>query len=303
MASPSDLTAPEGGASTKVLVTGLHGFTGRYVASALKERGYECFGLIAADGVPLNLEDADGVREAVDRLRPEYVIHLAAVAFVAHADVGEFYKTNILGTRNLLAALDSVEVAPRAVILASSANVYGNNADVPLSESSLVEPVNDYAVSKLAMEYMARTWTDRLPLTIVRPFNYTGVGQNESFLVPKLVSHFAQRKTRVRLGNLEVARDFSDVRVVADVYARLLTADVAGETYNVCSSKAVSLAELVDSLQTLTGHHIDIEVDAALVRSNEIKTLYGSGDRLRGLFPDYAPIPIEETLRWMIEAA
>lgn len=305
MDSPSDLIGAVGAASAgeRVLVTGLNGFTGRYVSLALSRRGYDCVGLARADGSSLDLADAIEVDEAVQRLRPNHVIHLAAVAFVAHADVSDFYTTNIVGTRNLLAALARTEAPPRTVVLASSANVYGNSHEVPLTESSPVAPTNDYAVSKLAMEYMARTWSDRLPITIVRPFNYTGVGQSETFLVPKLVSHFVRRKPEVALGNLDVARDFSDVRVVADVYARLLSAEAAGKTFNICSSTPVSLAQLIDELEALTNYRLAIRVDPTLVRSNEIKILYGAADRLRSLFPDYRPIQIRDTLQWMVEAA
>jgi GDP-6-deoxy-D-talose 4-dehydrogenase len=295
----SELWAPARG---RVLVTGLSGFTGRYVRVALEGMGYECVGLTQHDGSPVNLTDARAVEDVVDRLHPDHVIHLAAVAFVAHADVSDFYSTNIVGTRNLLAALASAQVGPRSVVVASSANVYGNSREVPLTEASPVAPANDYAVSKLAMEYLARIWLDKLPITIVRPFNYTGVGQSKSFLVPKLVAHFSRRQQEISLGNLDVARDFSDVRVVADVYARLLSEGLAGETYNLCSGTPVSLSELVAELERLTGHRIAINVDRALVRDNEIKTLYGAADKLRERLPGYAPIPIGETLRWMIES-
>lgn len=286
-----------------VLVTGVDGFTGRYVASALVRHGFQCAGLADADGKAIDLSDLAAMRDALQRIRPTHVIHLAAVAFVAHGNVADFYATNLLGTRNLLAALVDVNVAPHAVILASSANVYGNASEGVLSESSPVAPANDYAVSKLAMEFMARTWADKLPITIVRPFNYTGVGQSESFLVPKLVSHFARSEPDIVLGNLDVARDFSDVRVVADIYARLLDAGSAGMTLNVCSSRAVTLHALIETLEALAGYRIKVEVSPAFVRENEIKTLSGVADRLLGVLPGYSPIPIEETLQWMFESA
>ena len=284
-----------------VLVTGAEGFTGRYVAAALARRGFQCAGLTAADGGAINLADVAGVQEALRRIQPTHVIHLAAVAFVAHENASDFYTTNLLGTRNLLMALAEENVAARAVILASSANVYGNSREVCLSEDSPVAPANDYAVSKLAMEHMAWTWADRLPITVVRPFNYTGVGQSELFLVPKLVSHFVRREPRILLGNLDVARDFSDVRVVADTYARLLDADSAGKTLNICSGRAVTLQALIKRLEALAGYRIRVEISKTLVRENEVKALQGVSDRLMGVLPDYSPIPIEETLRWMVE--
>ena len=300
----SDLAVgSQNGVKGRVLVTGADGFTGRYVTAALARHGFQCASLATSGGTAVNLSDVAGIREVLRRVLPTHVIHLAAVAFVAHENVADFYATNLLGTRNLLAAIADEQLAPQAVVLASSANVYGNSRAGSLSEASPVAPANDYAVSKLAMEFMARTWAEKLPITIVRPFNYTGVGQSASFLVPKLVSHFARREPRIVLGNLDVARDISDVRVVADVYARLLLADSAGMTLNICSGRAVSIGSLIEMLESMEGYGIHVDVSSGLVRENEVKTLQGVAEKLMSVIPDYSPIPIEETLRWMIESA
>lgn len=169
-------------------------------------------------------------------------------------------------------------------------------------EGALPHPANDYAVSKLAMEYMARLWLDKLPIVIVRPFNYTGVGQSDSFLLPKIVSHFRRRAPRIELGNLDVWRDFSDVRAVVDAYRRLLELGPVGVTVNVSSGRAHSLREVLSMAENITGHQMRVDVNPAFVRANEVRTLCGDPARLRALIGAWDTPPVEETVRWMLEA-
>src|SRR5690606_29793103 len=135
---------------------------------------------------------------------------------------------------------------PRSVLLASSANVYGNTECSPIAETQPPAPVNHYAMSKLAMEHMARTYADRLPLFFTRPFNYTGPGQDASFVIPKLVTHFARRAPAVELGNLDVEREFNDVRFVCEAYLSLLQKAVPGEVYNICTGAPLTLRAVID---------------------------------------------------------
>ena len=291
------------------LITGVRGFTGRYLARALRDRGYDVVGLAhepatgEPDVVSCDLLDRARVREVVTRIQPDVVVHLAAIAFVAHGDAEAIYRTNVVGTRNLLEALADCDKVPRSVLLASSANVYGNASVDPIDEAVPPCPANDYAVSKLAMEHMARLWTGRLPVVIVRPFNYTGVGQEAHFLLPKIVSHFRAGAREIELGNLDVARDFSDVRDVVDVYARLLEASPAGEIFNVCSGEAVSLQQVMELMAGIAGYEMRVRVNPAFVRENEVKRLRGSNAHLRDRIGEPKGIPLEDTLRWMYQAA
>ncbi|HVX03778.1 MAG TPA: NAD-dependent epimerase/dehydratase family protein [Rhodanobacteraceae bacterium] len=289
----------------RALLTGCHGFTGRYVAAALQAAGYEVIGL-AHDGDPpregvlrANLLDRDAVTRAVAEARADAVVHLAAISFVAHGDADEIYRTNIAGTRNLLEALAACDHKPASVVLASSANIYGNAKVEPITETTPPAPANDYAVSKLAMEYMARLWMDRLPITVVRPFNYTGVGQGKQFLIPKIVAHFQRGDRIIELGNTDVARDFSDVRDVARAYAAIVTKAPAGETINICSGTAHSLGDVLDMMAKIAGYAIEVRVNPAFVRGNEVKRLVGSNARLQAVAGFAPAIPLVETLRWM----
>lgn len=293
----------------KALITGIKGFTGGYLEAELEAAGWEVWGIGAheepggARYQTVDLADADRLRKIVGEVQPDAVVHLAAIAFVGHGDANAFYRVNLIGTRNLLAALAAAKKPPECVLLASSANVYGNSTEGVLNESRSPNPANDYAVSKLAMEYMARLWRDRLPIVIARPFNYTGVGQTENFLLPKIVSHFRRREEVIALGNLDVWRDFSDVRAVVRAYRRLLEVRPAGETVNICSGRARSLREVLSIAETISGRAMRVEVNPALVRANEVRILCGDSSKLKRMIGEWDTPPLEDTLKWMLGQA
>jgi GDP-6-deoxy-D-talose 4-dehydrogenase len=287
-----------------VLLTGAHGFTATYVRAELEGAGYRVIGTVVDQPrneteVGLDITSLDDCRRVMELVRPDYLVHLAAISFVQHENAEAFYRVNVIGTTNLLQALIDAGLRPRKLLIASSANVYGNAAGI-LSESQTPQPVNHYAASKLAMEHMVRTWMDRLPIVLTRPFNYTGLYQDARFLVPKIVDHFAARKTVIELGNLEVERDFSDVRVVARVYRSLLERECAGETVNVCSGHPHSLRGIIAQMQELAGYEIEVRVNPNFVRASDVKTLVGSTHKLQALVGGAMDaIPLPQTLAWM----
>ncbi len=278
----------------KVLVTGLKGFTGRYAKSELEQAGH------SVTGLKNDLRDAAALMAEIAENPPDAVMHLAAQAFVGHANETEFYDINLIGTKNLLDAL--VEGAPgcQSVLLASSASVYGNQAEGMVPETALPSPANHYGVSKLAMEHMALLYAGDLPLFITRPFNYTGAGQGDRFLIPKIVGHFKRREPVIELGNTEVFREFGDVRGVARIYRALLEEPPVGDILNVCNGTPHALRDVISICERLTGHSIDVTVNPAFVRKNEVRVLAGDNTRLRDRIGDL-PVPdLEETLGWML---
>ncbi len=292
---------------TRVLITGVQGFTGRHMATELEQNGYEVWGIgSATPGEPRTLEadliDTASLLAAVQTIQPQYVIHLAGIAFVGHGQPKAFYDINLVGTRNLLEALASVADKLKCVLLASSANVYGNLQSGLLSELNPTNPANDYAVSKLAMEYMARIWIPRIPVVIARPFNYTGVGQSDSFLIPKIISHFVHKRDTIELGNMDVWREFNDVRDVVHAYRKLIEAAPVGQTVNVCSGNLVSLRDALVLASELTGHQLKACVNPVFVRANEVLQLGGDPALLETFVADWHPRPLRETLAWMIAA-
>ena len=282
----------------KLLVTGATGFTGRYFVEAAAQAGHQ--------PIPLqtNLTDRQALADEVAALEPDAVVHLAAISFVGHKEDSAFYTVNVVGTTNLLASLAPIRKSVKKVLLASSSNVYGNCDASPISEDQSPAPVNHYAASKLAMEYMARTYLDKLPIVITRPFNYTGPGQAANFVIPKLIDHYAHHAQVVELGNLQVEREFNDVRMVCDAYLGLLEYGQPGLVYNVCSGRTYTLQQVMCVLAELSGHTLQAKVNPAFVRANEVYRLCGNPTRLRQVLEMAGRVVVRpslrETLQWML---
>ena len=282
----------------RILLTGATGFTGRYFLTLAPVRGHTVCPLHA------NLCDKNALAREIEASNFDALIHFAAISFVGHMDPSEFYSVNVIGATNLLDALVRCSIPIKRVVLASSANVYGNCSISPIGESQAPAPVNHYAMSKLAMEYMARTYCDRLPIIIARPFNYTGPGQSPQFIIPKLVQHFAQRSLSVELGNVDVEREFNDVRMICDAYLALLEAGMPGTIYNLCSGHPYTLKKVIDILGDLSGYHIEIRTNNLFIRPNEVYSLYGDPTELKAVCARAHIVlqepSLRETLCWML---
>ncbi len=271
---------------------------------ALAHRGYRVIGIglgnpPGSDCISCDLTDKADTRKSLRGTTPDVVVHLAALAFVGEGNPENFYRVNVLGTTNLLEALAESDRTPSRILIASSANVYGNISGRELSEDVCPAPVNHYAASKLAMEHMVRTWFDRLPIIVTRPFNYTGPGQDERFVVPKIVSHFKRRASSIQLGDTTVERDFSDVEDLVEAYMRLLESDARSEIVNICSGKTISVAAIVAEMNRIARYEIKVETQRELLRTNDINRLVGSNRKLRTLTGFTPATPIQQTLQRM----
>lgn len=292
----------------KVLVTGASGFAGRYICKNLAQNGFEVYKASISQIVDdsnsysVNISDLDQVSGLVSKIAPDYVIHLAAISFVGHGNIGEIYETNLVGTRNLLQAIAKLDCKPKCVLLTSSANVYGNTKSGILDEDTPFNPVNDYALSKVAMEYLKCQFNTQVNIAIARPFNFTGVGQSKNFIVPKIIDHFKRKCKIIELGNIDIERDFSDVRVVAQQFVEILkNPNSVGETFNICSGHPTSLRKIINLCEEKSGYKIDINVNPAFVRANDIKTLAGNGDKYKRLIGINANTDIDALIDWMLK--
>jgi nucleoside-diphosphate-sugar epimerase len=291
--------------SNKVLITGINSFTARYLREEL--RNYDIFGCDLGVSETekifnVDIRDRAAIKNMLQKIEPDYIIHLGAITFVAEENVSLMYEINTVGTINILEECLPLQNKIKKILLPSSSNVYGNPKVDSLAESSETIPVSHYAASKLAMEYAAGLFFDKLPIIITRPFNYTGAGQNPKFVIPKIIDHFREKKDVIELGRTDVVRDFSDVRFVASVYRRLLESNVKSETVNICSGTGTCLQDILKHASEISGHQIKVEINPDFVRANEIQKLTGSNTHLENLIGTLNPIHINDTIRWMLFA-
>lgn len=288
----------------KIVLTGYSGFTGKYILNVASYLGLEV-SCLSEDGSsnspPIDLLDYKSVHEKMQEINPNSLIHLAAISHVQHEPASDFYSINVGGTRNILQALNGLHRERFTnCIFASSANIYGNSQELVLSEDSPIEPVSDYGLSKKCMEEMLFLWKNKLPITIVRPFNYTGRGQTPNFLIPKIVNAFKEKKEKLELGNLDVYRDFSDVRFIADAYLKLANQKSCFRILNLCSGNLTSIREIVSICSTLTNHRLEVFSNPNFRRKNEILKLKGDPRLMIKNLGFKSPYSMEDTISWML---
>ena len=290
-----------------VLLTGADGFTGRHLAIRLRAEGMRVFGATRypsdSEEVQMDLSDGASVAAAVAKVSPDVVVHLAGITTALHANVAEIYAVNAVGTANLLSALAASPKLPRRVIIASSATVYAPPSDDnPITENHPRRPAHHYGVSKLAVEEIARLYSQKLPLIVTRPFNYTGVGQTEDFIVRKIIRHFQEGATEIRLGELQLERDFSDVDDVVEAYVRLTRVSTDYAVVNLCSGNVVHLADIVPMLVEITGQPMTVIRDERFVRGGEPRVIRGSTEFLHALIGTFPRRTFWQTLEKMVGA-
>jgi GDP-4-dehydro-6-deoxy-D-mannose reductase len=266
---------------SRVLVTGAAGFAGTHLTAALTAAGEEV--------VPFagDIRELDALRAEIAAARPDAIAHLAGLASVAQAWGAErtVWDVNATGTVNLLLAVG--EAAPAArVLMVSSAEVYGIVPEErqPIREDERVAPHSPYGVSKAAAEIAALAST--LDITVARPFNHIGPGQDTRFAIPSFCAQIAEiergdRPPRIEVGNLSARRDLSDVRDVAEAYRLLLRPGTGRGPFNIASGAAHAIGDVLARLLELANVPIAVEVDASRLRPSDVPMLCGDASRLR----------------------
>ncbi len=285
----------------RVLITGSRGFVGPWLIAHLEECGDEVLELPEAT----DIRDADGVRTAMAAAEPDAVCHLAAQSSVRQSwdDPAGTFAVNALGTVNVCNVASALDPSPR-VLLLSSAEVYGRVGPehLPVGEDHPFAPATPYAASKASAEMVGlQAWLGRgLEVIRTRPFNHTGPGQSESFVIPALAAQVAQASRgelgRITTGNLEVSRDITDVRDVVRAYRSLLVHGEPGEVYNVCRGEAFVLSELLRRLLEIAGTEVPVWVDPSRARPADVPKQVGDPSRLRALTGWKPELSIDQTL-------
>lgn len=298
----------------KALITGISGFAGRHLAALLNEKGYEVHGIdrngadVTGSAVYVcDVLDREKLRSIASRVEPEAIFHLAAFSSVekSFSEPELARKVNVEGTGNVLEAASLCRNDP-IVLAVSSLQVYGKPDRVPISEAAELRPENPYGESKAEQEKVCLEYFRNrgLKVIIARSFNHTGTGQPADFVWPNFTKQIAEiekgKRDVLRVGNLDVERDFSDVRDVVRAYELAAVKCRPGEAYNVCSGKPINIGKMLETLKSFSTTDVRVVVDRNRIRK-ESAALYGDNSKLSGETGWKPEIPFETTLRELLE--
>ena len=302
-------------------ITGLEGFVGQHLLHAFPDSFFPVFGtaLIEPPKPPrndisyrkLDILDAKALADYVKEVRPERIIHLAAQSNVGTSIKNPYttFKVNIDGTVNLVEAVRK-HCPETTILLISSSEVYGITPPADekgFSENDPTMPVNPYAASKIAMEDIGLSMykTYGMDVRITRSFQHTGQGQSERFIFSYIAKTIAEIKLGkkppvIELGNLDVSRDYLDVRDVVTAYMKIFDKGLPGEIYNVSGGKVITLRKMAEMIIKESGLEIELRIEKSRQRKNEIKMSAGNNEKLQKRTGWKPHIMLEDTFASML---
>lgn len=307
----------------KILITGITGFAGSFLAEHLLfSKENTVYGISSSkenseiisflkDRVEIDiadLKDEGKVYEIVKRIKPNYIFHLAALAFPATSfnNPLETIINNVSAQVNILEAVKKLDLLSCRVLVVSSADIYGfvDRKNIPISEETPLKPNNPYAVSKVTQDFLGLQYflSHKLQIVRVRPFNHIGPRQSTNISISSFAKRIAEIekgiiKPVLRVGNLDTKRDLTDVRDMVYAYVLALEKGVAGEVYNIGSGISYRIGEILDMLLSFSKADIKIEIDKALFRPSDIPELKCNTGKFESLSGWKPKITIEKTIR------
>jgi len=298
----------------RILITGANGFVGSALSQLLGRDHGECevfaFGHGKGQANPIDLSDRDAVEAAIHEVRPTALVHLAAVAAPADARNAprHAWDVNVTGTMNLAESVMRHAPEARFVYIGSS-EAYGASfqavAGRPVTEGAPLRPTTVYGATKAAADLMIGQMAyDGLRAIRCRPFNHTGPGQSDVYVVPafaRQVAEIAAGKNEpvIHVGNLDVERDFLDVRDVVRAYARCATLDLdidPDRVYNIASGQPRKIRHILDMLIAQSGIDIEVRTDPERLRLNDTPVACGDASKAREELNWEPLVPFEQTI-------
>jgi len=305
----------------KAFITGITGFAGSFLAENLVSKGaYEVSGTYLSESSLANLDsvkdkvklhkvdlqDFEEVKKIIFEEKPDVIFHLVALASAAQSfkNPSEFINNNISAQINLLEAVRQAGIKPK-ILIVSSAEVYGDvsTSDLPINEGVPIRPVNPYAVSKVAQDFMGLQYflSYNIPVIRVRPFNHIGPRQSPAFVVARFAKAIAEiekndSESTLKVGNLEAKRDFTDVRDMVEAYAVLIEKGEAGEVYNAGSGRSIKIEEILNKLLALSDKKITVERDESLFRPIDVPDLVCDNSKIKQTTGWEPKVEIDQTL-------
>ncbi len=312
----------------KYLITGFSGFVSKHFLDFLEENkitssvlgidinatdfDYKIYKYVSCDFEKVDLLDKEHIEEIISKFKPNYVLHLASISSVAMSwkKPVESFTNNTTIFLNLIETIRISGLNCRILSIGSSEE-YGNvsSKDLPLKESHLLDPVSPYAVARVSQEMISKVYVDSYGMDIImtRSFNHIGTFQKDNFVIPSFAKQLIALKKKnstikdLTTGDTSIIRDFIDVRDVVNAYYLLFKKGKKGNTYNICSSKGISLNEIIKIMADILGLNVTHHIDAALVRPNDNRAIIGSHEKIKqdtGWAPIYS---IEQSLKDVLE--
>lgn len=305
---------------TSALITGITGFAGSHLAELLLKEGVEVYGIQRWRSKTENIEglrdkvkieeadllDAHSLYTVIDKIKPDYIFHLAAQSFVqsSWASPTQTLEVNIIGTAHLFEAVRKTGL-PIPIQIACSSEEYGRvyPNEVPIKETNPLRPLSPYAVSKLAMDYLGYQYFESYGMKIIRTrgFNHTGPRRGEVFAESSFAKQIAEiekgkREPVVSVGNLEAQRDYTDVRDMVRAYYLAVQKCDAGQEYNIATGKAWKIQTVLDMLIGMAKVKVEVKQDPSRMRPSDVEILIGDNSKFVSKTGWKPEIPFEKTL-------